>query len=63
MRKSVLLAASALLASVTLASAGGLDEPIIEAPVIEAATVSSGHGIIVPIAALVLIAAAVSAAD
>ena len=53
--------AAALSVAATTSFAGGLDEPIIEAPIIVEETGSSAGGILVPILLLILIGAAVSA--
>ena len=55
MKKLALAAALSLAA--TSSFAGGLAEPIVEAPVIEAQTSSSG-GILIPLLLLVIVAAA-----
>lgn len=60
--KKVALAA-ALSVAATTAFAGGLDEPIIEPAIIVEDTGSSAGGILVPILLLVLVGAAVAAAD
>ncbi len=58
MKKFALAAVMAATASTALA--GGLAEPIMEAPVVEAATGTSAGGILVPVLLLLLIAAAVA---
>ncbi|TCP61103.1 hypothetical protein EV663_10650 [Rhodovulum bhavnagarense] len=57
--KKIALAA-ALSVAATTAFAGGYSEPVIEPEVIVEDTSSSAGGVLVPILALVLIAAAVS---
>ncbi len=58
MKKIVLATAFTLAAST--AFAGGLSEPVIEAPIIEEATSSSNGGILIPLLFIVLVAAAAS---
>ena len=60
--KKVALAAALSLAATT-SFAGGLDEPIIEPEIIVEDTSSSAGGILVPIMLLVLLGAAVAAAN
>jgi FtsH-binding integral membrane protein len=57
--KKIALAAALSLAA-TASFAGGLSEPVMEAPVVEAATSSSSGGILVPLLLLLVIAAAAS---
>ncbi|MBI6629339.1 hypothetical protein [Pontibaca salina] len=58
MKKLVLAAAFAGAAST--ASAGNIQEPIVEAPVIVEETQGSSSGIVLPLVLLVLVAAAVA---
>lgn len=53
--------AAALVVGATSAFAGGLAEPVVEAPVVAAAT-SSSAGILVPLILLVLVGAAIALA-
>lgn len=55
MKKLALAAALSVAAST--AFAGGMVEPVMEAPVVEAETSSSAGGIIVPLLLLVIVAA------
>ena len=56
MKKIALAAALSVAAS--SAFAGGVAEPVMEAPVVEAQTASSAGGIVVPLLLLLVIAAA-----
>lgn len=58
MKKLVL--AAALAGAASTASAGNIQEPIVEAPVIVEETQGSSSGIILPLVLLVLVAAAVA---
>jgi hypothetical protein len=57
--KKLVLAATVSLAATT-AYAGGMAEPVMEAPVVEAATSSSSGGVVVALLLLLVIAAAAS---
>ncbi|MEM9433585.1 MAG: hypothetical protein AAGA12_06645 [Pseudomonadota bacterium] len=57
--KKIALATAFTLAAST-AFAGGLDEPIVEAPIVEEATSSSNGGILIPVLFIVLAALAAS---
>lgn len=56
------IALAAVLAAVAgTAMAGGLVEPVMEAPVVAAETAGSSGGVLVPLLILLLVAAAVAA--
>lgn len=55
--------AIALTGLVGAAQAGGLDDPIIAPEIIIEDTVPSGHDVLVPIVALILVGVAVAAGD
>lgn len=60
MKKGLLLSTALVFGTVTLASAGGMGEPVMTTEVVEESTSSSAGDIIVPLLLLLVIAAAAS---